>query len=207
MANWKVKTEEAFKVITYGLVLSLVLVSFWASNWRLTAEIDAVLLFLIAYTLLLILPFSRFKLGLSGFEGELGRLVEGAATAQATTDTTREVDREVADFSEEVVDNDSVLIRLAIEIETTLRNIAKSSGLTVAHVGMGQLIQMLRRREILTDKWLLNALHFFQVHRNELIHEGRTDDIRNAIDVGKGALAQLREIQQRVQGQTRLTPP
>ena len=206
MANWKFKTEGAFKVITYGLVLSLVVVSFWASNWKLTAEIDAVLLFLIAYTLLLILPFSRFKLGLSGFEGELGRLVEGAAATQVSADTTREVDREVADFSEGVVDDDSVLIRLAIEIETALRKIANSSGLTIAHAGMGQLIHMLRRKEILTDQWLLNALHFFQVHRNELIHEGRTDDIRNAIDVGKKALAQLREIQQRVQGQTRLTP-
>jgi hypothetical protein len=198
MANWKLKTEGAFKVITYGLVLSLVVVSFWASNWKLTAEIDVVIMFLIAYTLLLILPFSRFRFGLSGFEGELERLVEGTETTQVSPETTREVNQEVANFSEAVVDNDSVLIRLAIEIETTLRSIAESSGIINTKVGMGQLIQMLRHREILTDKWLLNALRFFQVHRNELIHEGRTDDIRNAIDVGRRVLAQLREIQRHV---------
>jgi hypothetical protein len=199
MANWKLEAEGVFKVITYGLVLSLVVVSFWASNWNLTAEIDVVVIFLIAYTLLLVLPFSKFKLGPSGFEGELERLVEGRETTQVSAETTREVNQEVANFSEAVVDSDSVLIRLSIEIETTLRSIAESSGMTHTKVSTGMLIQMLTQREILTDKWLLNALRFFQIHRNELIHEGRTDDIRTAIDVGKRVLAQLREIQQHVQ--------
>ena len=35
--------------------------------------------------------------------------------------------------------------------------------------------------------------------RNELIHEGKTDDIRGAIDVGRRVLEQLREIQQNLQ--------
>lgn len=154
---------------------------------------------MIAYTLLLILPFSKFKFGLSGFEGELERLVEERETTQVSAETTREVNQEVANFSEAVADNDSVLIRLAIEIETSLRRIAELSGMTHTRVSMGMLIQILRQRKILTDEWLLNALRFFQVRRNELIHEGRTDDIRAAIDVGKRVLAQLREIQQQVQ--------
>ena len=199
MTNWKLIVEEVFKVITYGLLLSLVIVSFWSSSWKLTAEIEVALLFLIAYTLLLILPFSKFKLGLSGFEGELERLKEEKGTTQVTAETVRAVDDEVASFSETGSDNDTVLIKLAIEIETTLRSIAESSGITRTKVGIGQLVQMLAQKEILTDKWLLKALHFFQVHRNELIHEGRTSDIRDAIDIGRRVIAMLRDIQQQVQ--------
>lgn len=203
MINWKLKAEQVFKVITYGLVLFLVVVSFWTSGWKLTAEIDVAVLFLIAYTLLLILPFSKFKLGISGFEGELERLKDESGTAQVSPETARAVDQEVASFSEAGMDNDTVLIRLAIEIETILRSIAESSGITRTKVGMGQLVQMLSQKEILTDKWLLNALHFFQVHRNELIHEGRTDDISDAISIGQIVISMLRDIQQHVQRQVR----
>jgi hypothetical protein len=199
MTNWKLEAEGAFKVITYGLVLSLIMVSFWASNWKLTIEVDVVVMFLIAYTLLLILPFSKFKLGPSGFEGELERLVEERETTQVSAETAREVNQEVANISQAVVDDDSVLIRLAIEIEITLRSIAELSGMTLTRVSTGQLIQMLTQKGILTDRWLLSALRFFQTHRNELIHEGRTDDIRDAIDVGRRVLGQLREIQQHLQ--------
>lgn len=199
MTNWKLEAEGAFKVITYGLVLSLIMVSFWASNWKLTIEVDVVVMFLIAYTLLLILPFSKFKLGPSGFEGELERLVEERETTQVSAETAREVNQEVANISQAVVDDDSVLIRLTIEIEITLRSIAELSGMTLTRVSTGQLIQMLTQKGILTDRWLLSALRFFQTHRNELIHEGRTDDIRDAIDVGRRVLGQLREIQQHLQ--------
>ena len=64
-------------------------------------------------------------------------------------------------------------------------------------MGIGMLTRKLAQREILTDNWLLDALHFFQEHRNELVHKGKTDDIRRAIDVGRTTLAELKEIQQK----------
>jgi hypothetical protein len=203
MRDWNARVEGFFKIITYALVLSLIIVSFWASNWKLTMEADVVILFLIAYTLLLILPFSKFKLGPSGFEGELQRLAGERETTHVSAETAREVNEEVANISQAVVDDDSVLMRLSIEIETTLRSIAELSGMTNTRVMMGQLIRVLTQQQILTDRWLLNALRFFQTHRNELIHEGRTDDIREAIDVGRRVLEQLREIQQNLQRPSR----
>ena len=106
----------------------------------------------------------------------------------------REVNRELTEFSQKIADQDVILMKLSIEIETTLRDIAKLSGMVTTKVGMGQLIQMLRQREILTDRWLLTALQFFRAHRNRLIHEGKTDDIMRAIDIGRIVLAKLRQI-------------
>lgn len=122
---------------------------------------------------------------------------EQGATSHISQETTSAVNQEVATFTEQTVDNDVVLMKLAIEIETTMRAIAVAAGMQNTRVPLGQLIQMLRNKEILTDRWLLNALAFFQTHRNELIHEGRTEHIRSAIDIGREILAHLRDIQQR----------
>lgn len=86
-------------------------------------------------------------------------------------------------------------MRLSIEIETTLRNIAGMLGIISTKVGMGTLVDMLRGREILTDRWLITALHFFRRYRNELLHEGKTRDIQDAINVGRKVLAKLKQIQ------------
>jgi len=104
----------------------------------------------------------------------------------------------VAEFSQNIVESDLMLMRLSIEIETTLRNIAELSGLTDIKVGLGQLTRMLQQKEIITNQWLFAALQFFQVHRNELIHEGKTSDIQQAIDVGRLTLAKLRQIQKEI---------
>jgi hypothetical protein len=87
-------------------------------------------------------------------------------------------------------------MKLAIEIETTLRTIAEQSSLSRTKVSMGMLVRMLEQKEMITDKWLLEALHFFQIHRNEVMHEGKTEDVRDAIEVGRQVLARLRDIQQ-----------
>lgn len=106
-----------------------------------------------------------------------------------------EVNQEVKRFSNEFVESDLVLMKLSIEIETTLRHISELSDFHHTKLGMGRLIRMLRQKEILTNKWLLKALEFFRVHRNELIHEGKTSDIEEAIDVGQTILVKLRQIE------------
>jgi hypothetical protein len=203
MTQWKLQIESSFKVATYVLLFSLIIISFWASSWKSTLEIDLLTLFLIAYTLLLVLPITKFKLGPSGFEGELERLKEEKGKAPVSAETAKEVNQEVDRFSENLVESDLVLMKLSIEIETTLRSIAESSGISRTKVSMGMLIQMLEQKEVLTDNWLLDALRFFQIHRNELIHEGRTADIEKAIDVGRTVLAKLRELQQNIKGRSK----
>jgi DNA-binding transcriptional regulator GbsR (MarR family) len=115
-----------------------------------------------------------------------------------SAETDKEVTQEVARFSENYAEPDIVLMKMAIEIETTLRNIAEQAGLSRTKVSMGMLVRILQQKELITEKWLLEALRFFQSHRNELIHEGKTDDIRDAIDVGREVLAKLREIEQTI---------
>jgi hypothetical protein len=192
MTQWR--TEDFLKILTYALLFFIILVALWSSDWHLALETNVPILFLIAYTLLLVLPIKSFKLGPSGFEGELERLERGKGELPPAPETVRGVNQEIDKFSANLVEPDVVLMRLSIEIETTLRNIAEASGAKRQRVPMGMLIQEMKQKEIITDKWLLDALSFFQHHRNELIHEGKTDDIEKAIDVGRTVLAKLREI-------------
>lgn len=189
------KLDNAMKIATFIILVALIFIFSWAADWRLTTEIGIIILFLIAYTLLLVLPIKKFKLGPSGFEGELQRLATQKEDFPASTDTVEEVSREITRYSNELVESDLVLMRLSIEIETTLRRISEMSRLPHTKVGMGQLIRILQQKEILTDQWLLKALDFFRMHRNELIHEGKTSDIEEAIDVGQTVLAKLRQIE------------
>lgn len=189
------KIGRFFKIATFFLLVFLILVSSWAVNWHYSAEIIVLVLFLCAYTVLLTLPITRFKLGPTGFEGELERLVKKRETSPAPPETIEEVDEEVAEFSRDLVQADTILMRLSIEIEKTLRNIAESYGFSHLKVGMGQLTRMLQKKEIITDQWLIEALYFFRRHRNELIHEGKISDIQEAINVGREVLARLRQIQ------------
>lgn len=202
MSNGKDKIGKGFKIITFILLVFLIIASSWAVSWHPTSQILSLVLILCAYTLLLVLPITKFKLSPSGFEGELERLVEEREALPAPTETIEEVNQEVAQFSENLVEPDLILMRLSIEIETTLRRISELSGLIHTKVGMGQLTRMLRQKEILTDRWLLNALEFFRVHRNELIHEGKTSEIQNAINVGQDVLAKLRQIEKELASET-----
>ncbi len=192
MTDW----NDFFKIMTYVVLIFLIVISSWTSKWHLEVEIAILVLILCGYTLLLVLPITKFKLGLSGFEGELGRLAK-EAEALPKTESAKEVDQEVTRLSESLVDHDLVLMRLSIDIETTLKDIAETSGLRRTKVGMGRLIRMLRQKEVITDRWLLDALSFFQKHRNELIHEGTTTDLEKAISIGSSALAELKEIQRK----------
>lgn len=184
-----------FKIITFFLLVFLILVSSWSVNWHYTLEIVVLVMFLCAYTILLTLPITRFKLSPTGFEGELERLVREKEGSPASQETIEEVDEEVAEFSQELVEPDTILMRLSIEIETTLRAIAESAGVSRLKVGIGQLTRVLQQKQIITDPWLIDALHFFRIYRNDLIHEGKTRDIQEGISVGREVLAKLRQIQ------------
>lgn len=186
---------KIFKVITFFLLVSLILISSLVVNWHFSAEIIALVLLLIAYTLLLTLPITKFKLSPTGFEGELERLMKEREASPAPPETVEEVNEEVAEFSQDLGEPDTILMRLSIEIETTLRTIAESAGLSKPKVGIGQLTRMLQQKQIITDSWLINALHFFRKYRNKLLHEGKTSNIQEAISVGREVLAKLRQIQ------------
>jgi len=201
----KFELESALKVITYFLLFSMIIIGFWAYNLRVTAEFDALILFFIAYTLLLVLPISDFELVPFSFKGkmkrELKRLTEETSDVSVPPETLGGIRNEMRLFRSKS-SNDTVLMKLSIDIETTLREIAESRKDYIEKyegrkMGMAQLVGFLRRREIITEKWLLDALHFFRVHRNELLHEGKTDEIEKAIDVGTKVLAELRDIQHR----------
>ncbi len=183
-----------FKISTFLLLTFLILFSSWVGNWHLSAEIISVVLILCGYVLFLVLPMKRFKLSLSGFEGDLDRLSR-EPTPHVSNERVKEVDEQVEIFSENTIEPDLLLMRLSIEIETTLRTISEQAGLKRTKVGIGQLTRYLKSREIITDSWLINALYFFQQHRNELVHEGKTEDIQKAIDIGRSVLAYLKDIQ------------
>lgn len=191
--NSDVSFEDGIKVLTYILISAILFVAFYFTTFKLNVEIEIMALMLIGYTLFLVLPFSSGKMGLSGFEFELKRLKNESKKEPVIAQVITEADREVASLKQGIVDDDTFLIKLIIQIETTLRSIANASGLP-SKVGLGQLINMMYHKEILTDKWLISALNFFREHRNELVHEGKTEDIKSAISVGKTVLAKLLEI-------------
>lgn len=150
-----------FKICTFLLLCFLVILSSWVVNWYLRAEIISLVLILCGYVLALVLPMKRFKLGISGFEGELERLLR-EPTPPLSNEIVKEVDEQVEKFSENTMEKDLVLMRLSIEIETTLRAISEKTGLKMIKVGIGQLTRYLKKRQIITDSWLINALNFFQ---------------------------------------------
>lgn len=201
MARFEI--EKSLKVITYCFLLLIIAISFWAYGWKASAEFDVLVLFFIAYTLLLVLPITDFELSPLSFKGkmkrELKRLVEQSSTLSVPRETVGGIQNELRFFTARS-NSDTVLMKLSIDIETTLRNIAESlqkynEKYNGKKVGMAQLINFLRGEGVITDKWLVEALYFFRVYRNELIHEGKSDDIAKAIDVGTKVLAELKEIQ------------
>lgn len=194
--DWKTALDILLKIVTYSLIFAVIIIAFYFTTFVLNVEIEVMALMLIGYTLFLVLPFSKAKMSLSGFEVELERLKTESKNETISAENTTEAEQEVAIIKDGTVDNDTVLVRLSIEIEKTLKSIAEASGLP-SKIGLGQLIQMMSRKEILTDKWLIDALLFFRVHRNELVHEGKTDDIMLAIDVGKTVLAKLIELKKK----------
>lgn len=187
--------NSILKIAAFVIVAFLVLVCFSTAGWRPSLEADFLTLILVAYTLLLVLPFSKFKLSISGFEGELRRLTADKNAPSVETGVAEKLNKELDEFARGISDPDLTLMKISIEIETTLRDIAESLGLKGTKTSMSRLIDMLRQKEILTDAWMLDALGFFRNHRNELIHEGKTEDIKEAIKVGKTVLARLRQIQ------------
>jgi hypothetical protein len=187
-----VKIENFLKLFTFFFIIFIGSISSWASQWHLGPYMLSLLIILSAYVLLLVLPITKFKLSTSGFEGELDRLSKEPKSISVAT--VQEVNQQIETFSGSTVEPDLLLMRLSIEIETTLRSIAEKSGMTNARVGMGMLVKFLRQKEIVTDSWLIDALSFFQKYRNELVHEGKTSDIEKGIDLGKNILVKLKEI-------------
>jgi hypothetical protein len=181
------------KITTYIFLILLIIVDMWTSDGHLSYSTVSVVLFLTGYTLLLVLPFRKFKLSPSSFEGELENLIRTAPTQRVPSQAEKHVAREVEKVSQGLIDKRSVMLELSIRIEGELKRIAGIAGLSLRDTrqSVGQLIQILQKKEIITDTWLIKALEFFRSHRNELVHTGSTNDIDNAIKVGEVVLAKL----------------
>ncbi|MDG6980828.1 MAG: hypothetical protein JRN51_06905 [Nitrososphaerota archaeon] len=182
-----------FEVMTYLILAGLPVASLLTNGFQLSAETNVALLFLLAYTVLLVLPISKFKLGPSGFEGDIDRLVKNAPSPPPSP-TAAPITRTSAVRYENLVDPRSVFLQLSIDIETKLRAMGERSKVQ-GKLPLGNLIEQLRRREVLTDPWLLDALSVFRKHRNAIVHEGSMRDINAAIDIGNTVLVKLNEIE------------
>jgi hypothetical protein len=190
----KINLEDFLKIGTFFIFVFLVIICSWAAEWHLGPTMVSLVLVLVGFVVIVTLPIKRFKLGPQGFEGELENLAR-SPTPKISEEQKKETEQQVRSFSDNSAEPDLVLMRLSIEIESTLRQIAENLGMKQSKVGIGQLIRFLKREEALTDNWLINALQFFQKHRNELVHEGRTSDIEKAIEIGQSVLAYLRDLQ------------
>jgi len=71
--------------------------------------------------LLMALTIRKFKLGPVSFEGELNNLIKEPPALP--NERVKEVNEQVKRFSKNTVELDLLLMRLSIEIETTLRNL------------------------------------------------------------------------------------
>lgn len=184
--------DSILKVAAFLFIIIIGFLSSWVAGWHLGPSMLSLLIILCGYTLLLVLPITKFKLSPSGFEGELERLAE--QVIQISSQTENEVNSQLEEFSENTVEPDLLLMRLSIEIETTLREIAEKAGMIHTRVGIGMLIRFLEQKEIITERWLIEAISFFQKYRNALVHEGKTKDIENGIEIGRTVLGKLKEI-------------
>jgi hypothetical protein len=185
--------EDFLKVGTFLIFVFLIVVCSAAADWHLGPTMVSLVIVLVAFVVIVTLPLKRFRLGPFGFEGELEHLSR-TPTPKISPEKKEDVELEMRRFAESTIEPDLLLMRLSIEIEKTLRQIADESGIPQSKVGMGQLLQFLQTKEVLTDRWLIDALHFFQKHRNELVHEGKTSDIEKAIEIGQSVLAYLKDI-------------
>ena len=149
---------------------------------------------LMAYTLVLVLPVSWFKITPSSIEAELQQLLRTEPTPPASEESTKEAEAAVSQSSRSLSDPRSVFLDLSIEIERIFREIAISRGLP-ERMPMGALIRELRQREMVTDPWLLDAVQLFAEKRNQILHEGRIEQFQSAIQIGTLVLARLKGIE------------
>ena len=183
---------KAFVIVTYAVIFFAILASFWGAAWQLTAESVSTILLLICYTLLLVLPITKFTLSSVGFQADLTDLSNSQPTPPPSQKEVMATEVEVS--SEQPVAPDVVLMTLVGDMQMLLAKIANARGIASTGLSMGSLIEALKRKNILGDGWLLNALRFFSLHRAELVHEGTLTDIEKAIGVAKTIRAQLQNL-------------
>lgn len=185
---------RVLQVITYIVLLIVLFSTLWTANWKMDLQILGVLLMLMAYTLVLVLPVSWFKITPSSIEAELQQLLRNEPTPPASEESTKEAEAAVSQSSRSLSDPGSVFLDLSIEIERIFREIAISRGLP-ERMPMGALIRELRQRRMVTDPWLLDAVQLFAEKRNRILHEGKVGQIQSAIQIGTLVLARLKGIE------------
>jgi hypothetical protein len=185
--------HNLFAVATYVVLVVVLAAVLLEDTWVLNWEILGLLTLIAGYTLILVLPVTRFKISPSGVEAEVSRLKSLAPAPSPADESTREAETVVSQVSESLTDPRSVFLDLSIELEKRLRQLGASCGIS-QRMGMGQLFSELRRREVLTDPWLIEALPVFIQKRNQIVHEGKIELIQSAIEMGTVALGRLEQI-------------
>ena len=178
---------------TYVILVGVLSVALWATSGILNPDILFLILILTAYTLLLVRQFRWFKLGLQGFEGELEELEEEAEQAPPALSAEASVDGStIQGLYERTTDPRVVLLQLSVAIENKLAGIAARNGLEKQ--SFNEVMNQLKRREVLTDRFVLDGLKFFREQRNALVHRAKAPEIDKAISVGRILLAKLEQI-------------
>jgi hypothetical protein len=190
------------KITTFVFLILLTVGAFWASNLKLYAELDAVILLLIFYTLLLVLPISDFELSPTGLKGKIVRKLNKLSNENQvkiiSVDSAAQIEKDLSDNSISPSDADLVFMKLMLEIQQTLDKIASSVGIKTRKNSFGYLVRELQLNGVIKERWLLNSLYFLRDNRNEVLHLGNRRDVtQKAINVGKSVLAELLEIKKK----------
>jgi hypothetical protein len=185
-------SDTIFKTMTYAILALVLFVVLIVASWILNPEILILLGLLVGYTLILVLPVTKFKISATGVEADVDHLERNAPALPSETSTAKEAKAAVNQSTQALNDPRSVFLDLSIEIEKKLRQTAISRGIS-EKMGMGQMVHQLNRIGVITDPWLLDALRLFVDKRNQIVHEGRIELIQSAIDIGTVVLGRLEE--------------
>jgi hypothetical protein len=205
MTSWKDDAENylaiSLKIITFALLLTIIVVAFWALNWKVNAELDVVILALISYTLLLVLPISDFDFSLTGLKAKvLRKKIDELSTEvedrQVSTESVKDVTQKMAYLSPNL---DTTFMRLMIEIQATLDKIAELVGIPTRKYSLGALITELNHQTVLKEPWLMESLHFLRRYRNEILHLKKTNYLERAISIEESVLAELKDIKKQIE--------
>lgn len=186
--NWINTFGLLFKIITYLSLIIILFISFYYQSFIINIDLIGLIIILCGYTIIMSLRLKNFQLSPTGISAELDTLEkESEKVAKVENGIKSEVEKTI----EDAIEPDTQLLRLSIEIEKTLRNLAILTGIKESRVSMRQLLDYLIQNKTITDKWLIEAIIFISHNRNLLAHEGTVIDIKKAINIGKEVLSHL----------------
>ena len=192
--------------ISMFLLLAIIIVQILiVSNWKITYELDILILAFISYTLLLVLPISDFDLSLTGLKAKIFRRKLDRLTTEAPVTPVSEISAKSTSQAKwweggySSFSPGMVFLRYMTDIQKTLDEIAQIVEIPVGRSSLGGLIAKLEEKGILTDKWLLNSLYFLRDYRNDVMHSRKRDDLEVAINLEQKVIGVLKAIKSQLE--------